>query len=112
MKLPFPIHLIASVVIGCACYQATTAQSVSILQRQAERSLAQGNYAAEAAAKFERAGRLNNSDPTLLYHAAEAYNKVRDYHNAANCYRTAKDDQRFPMANLRYARSLKQQGPL
>jgi len=86
-----------------------SAQSVSTLQRQAEKNLEQGNYAL-AAALFERAGRLHNSDPALLYRAAEAYNTIRDYHNAANNYRAAKDDPRFPLAYLRLARALKQQG--
>ncbi len=85
------------------------AQTVTQLQRQAEKSLRRGLFAA-AAAQFERAGRIKNSDPALLFRAGEAYNKVRDYINASNCYRAALDDPRFPLANLYYARSLKQQG--
>lgn len=86
-----------------------SAQSIGVLQRQAEKNLGQGKFA-EAAALFERAGRLDNSNPALLYQAAEAYSQVRDYVPAGDCYRAAKDDARFPLAGLRYARALKQQG--
>ena len=85
------------------------AQSVSTLQRQAQRSL-KSNRFTDAAAQFERAGRIKNTDPALLYSAAEAYAQVRDYLHASSCYRAAKEDPRFPLAALYYARSLKQQG--
>jgi hypothetical protein len=103
------LHLLLTILSPCAFAPTLSAQSVAALQRQAEKSLSQKKYAA-AASQFERAGRLHNSDPALLYQAAEAYQQVRDYLNASNGYRAAKDDPRFPLASLRYARALKQQG--
>lgn len=84
-------------------------QNINGLIRQAGKSLDQGNYA-EAAALFERAGRLKPADQTLMFRAAEAYNQIRDYTNAANCYKLVRDNPEFPLAGLYYARMLKQQG--
>lgn len=84
-------------------------QPLSVLLKNAEREAAAGHPLA-AAELWERAGRLKNADPTLLYQAAEAYALVRDYVRAGDCYRVAASDARFPLAPLRYARSLKQQG--
>lgn len=97
------------ILFAVLAVQGLTAQSISQLHSQAEKNLRRGQFAA-AAAQFERAGRIKNSDPALLFKAAEAYLQVRDYVNASNCYRAAQDDPRFPLASLFYARSLKQQG--
>lgn len=88
---------------------AAWGQNPAGLIRQAEKLLAQGKPA-EAAALFERAGRLKTSDPALMYQAGEAYFQVRDYRNAANCYQTVGNQVEFPLATFRYARCLKQQG--
>jgi hypothetical protein len=85
------------------------AQPIASLQRQAERKWEQGQFA-EAAALYERAGRLLQHEPRWLYQAAEAYLTARDYINAANCYQAVMDKPEFPLAALRYARALKQQG--
>ncbi len=95
--------------VCCVLALDMAGQSVTQLQRQAEKGLKRGQFA-DAASQFERAGRIKNSDPALLFQAAEAYNQVRDYVNASNCYRAAVEDSRFPLASLYYARSLKQQG--
>ena len=87
------------------------AQSTSSLQKQSKQLLSKGEYA-KAASLLERAGRLKNSDPDLLFQAGEAYRRVRDYQNAANCYQNASGDSRFPLAGLYYARCLKQEGLL
>ena len=105
----FQAQLLLISAICAACCFDLAAQSVAQLQRQAEKSLKRGLFA-DAAAQLERAGRIKNSDPLLLYRAAEAYNEVRDYLNASNCYQVSKDDQRFPLAALFFARALKQQG--
>lgn len=88
---------------------AAWGQNPAGLIRQAETRLAQGKPA-EAAALFERAGRLKASDPALMYQAGEAYFQVRDYPNAANCYQAVGNTPDFPLAGFRYARCLKQQG--
>ena len=105
----FGKRFISSLIVVTVLGSILKGQSVTTLQRQAEKSLRQGKPG-EAAALYERAGRLNNSDPNLLFLAAESYNRIRDYLNASNGYRAAKDDPRFPLAALRYARTLKQQG--
>ena len=84
-------------------------QPVSILLKNAEREAKSGHFLA-AAELWERAGRLKNADPALMYQAAEAYARVRDYPHAADSYRATLNDERFPLAPLRFARALKQQG--
>lgn len=65
----------------------------------------------EAAAQYEQAARLNANDPVLLYKAAEAYYRVRDYRRASDCYAEVKEEyERYELAGLRYARALKQSG--
>ena len=65
----------------------------------------------EAAAQYEQAARLNANDPALLYKAAEAYYRVRDYRKASDCYAEVKEEyERYELAGLRYARALKQSG--
>ncbi|MDX1913375.1 MAG: hypothetical protein SFV22_17910 [Saprospiraceae bacterium] len=97
-------------VVGAVFFPALcVAQPISTLLRNAERAAEAGLHL-EAAELWERAGRLKDSDPALLYQAAEAFAQVRDYHRAADCYRVASTDTRFPLAPLRYARALKQQG--
>jgi len=85
------------------------AQPVPTLLKNAEREAKAGHFLA-AAELWERAGRLKNSDPALLHQAAEAYAQARDYLRAADCYRAALTDARFPHAALKHARALKQQG--
>lgn len=105
----YRIPCLALTAVCCVLALDMAGQSVTQLQHQAEKSLRRGQFA-DAAAQFERAGRLKKSDPALLFQAAEAYNRVRDYVNASNCYRAAMDDKRFPFAGLYFARSIKQQG--
>ncbi len=88
---------------------SANAQPLPALLKNADREAHAGHFRA-AAELWERAGRLKNSDPALLYQAAEAYARVRDYLYAADCYRVALTDARFPLAPLRHARAIKQQG--
>jgi hypothetical protein len=88
---------------------STQAQSLSALLKNAEVAEKAGHFMI-AAELWERAGRLKDSDPSLLHRAAENYARARDYRRAADCYQGALADDRFPLAALRYARSLKQQG--
>ncbi|MFN0173753.1 MAG: tetratricopeptide repeat protein [Saprospiraceae bacterium] len=85
------------------------AQPLPTLLKNAERE-ANAGYFLVAAELWERAGRLKNSDPALLHQAAEAYAQARDYLRAADCYRATLTDARFPLAALKHARALKQQG--
>jgi len=95
-------------VFGLLFPHSMTAQPVSTIVNNAERESKSGRILA-AAELLERAGRLKNSDPALMHRAAEAYAQVRDYLSASNCYRVAMTDKRYPLAGLKYARSLKQQ---
>jgi hypothetical protein len=85
------------------------AQPVSSLLKSAENAARAGQFLV-AGEFWERAGRLKNTDPGLLYKAAEAFAQARDYRSAADCYRVALDHKKFPLAGLLYARALKQQG--
>ncbi len=87
-----------------------TAQGASSLSTQADDLLASGRIG-EAAATYEQAARLDAGNTALLYKAAEAYYRVRDYRKAANCYEEARVEmERYELAGLRYARALKQSG--
>jgi hypothetical protein len=79
------------------------------LIQQAEKNLSEKKYL-EAAALFEKAGRLQSSQPLYLFKAGVYYLQIRDYVNASNCYQAIRDDSRFPMAGMKYARCLKNQG--
>jgi tetratricopeptide (TPR) repeat protein len=86
------------------------AQKPSALIEEADQLLTAGK-AAEAAERYERAGRLRQADPSILIQAGEAWYEVRNYRKAANCLQAAtKNDLRFPLAELHYARALKQCG--
>lgn len=98
--------LVSLLCVSCLWAKA---QPVSTLLKNAEREAEAGHFLA-AAELWERAGRLKNADPELLHQAAEAYARARDYARAADCYRLAATDEQFPLAALRYARALKQQG--
>lgn len=96
-------------LIGMFLAKWAAAQPVSTLLKNAEREVKAGHFLA-AAELWERAGRLKNSDPDLLYQAGEAYAQGRDYLRAGDCYRAVLTAPKFPLAALRYARALKQQG--
>jgi tetratricopeptide (TPR) repeat protein len=87
-----------------------SAQKPTALEAEGNRYLEKGMLL-EAAERFEKAGRIKNSDPDLMLKAGETYYQLRDYRNAANCLQIAKrDDVRLPLAALRYGRALKQCG--
>ena len=89
---------------------ALRAQDPTTVALLADEMLTTGKIG-EAAAQYEQAARLNTSNSALLYKAAEAYYRVRDYEKAAECYAEVKQEyERYELAGLRYARSLKQSG--
>lgn len=84
------------------------AQKAAEIVQNADNLVNAGKFG-EAAEMYELAGRLDGSDPEILYKAAENYYRVRDYQRAAECYGLVKDEyKRFELAGLRYARALKQ----
>jgi hypothetical protein len=86
------------------------AQDATVLAQAADEFLSAGRIS-EAAAQYEQAARLNANNSVMLYKAAEAYYRVRDYRRAANCYSEVKSEyERYELAGLRYARALKQDG--
>ena len=103
----FRIYLIFFIAAGA---QLSSAQKPTALEAEGDRFLEKGMLL-EAAERFEKAGRIKNSDPDLMLKAGETYYQIRDYRNAANCLQIAKrDDVRLPLAALRYGRALKQCG--
>ncbi|GAB4492128.1 MAG: hypothetical protein OHK0019_13460 [Saprospiraceae bacterium] len=89
---------------------ALTAQDATKVALVADDLLATGRIR-EAAAQYEQAARLNANNAQLLYKAAEAYYRIRDYSKAAECYAEVQQEyERYELAGLRYARALKQSG--
>lgn len=65
----------------------------------------------DAAEHYEAAWRQKPKKLELIHKAAESYFIIKDYKKAANAYKNIKDEgKKYPMAGLRYARSLKQDG--
>lgn len=92
------------------CAWVLSAQRPSALIEEADKLYDAGKIA-EAAERYERAGRLRQADPSILIKAGEAWYEVRNYRKAANCLQAAtKEDANFPLAELHYARALKQCG--
>ena len=77
--------------------------------KSAEQLYATGNYE-EAANYYLEAYKQKKSKPEYLYKTAECYEKLRFYKKAANFYKELKDHKSFPLASLKYARALKQNG--
>ena len=102
MKLP---GLLFSIILAFPL----GAQEVGEWISRADRSMTAGAYQ-EAGVEYERAGRLKPDRPGLLYKAAEAYYLARNYAKAADCYRSLRHQEEYPLAGLRYARTLKQSG--
>jgi len=85
-------------------------QSWKKLRKQAEKLEENGDYAS-AAEIYEQAWNKKKKRTELIYQAGENYGRMRDYEDAAEAYRNALDDRKdFPLAGLKYARALKQQG--
>jgi len=89
---------------------ALSAQSWKKLRHSAEELFEEGKYA-EAAEKYAAAWEKKPKKEDLIFNAGESYYLIRDYRNAAEAYQHVKgnyDD--YPLAGLKYARSLKQDG--
>lgn len=86
------------------------AQSVQVLINKAGRLLNSGNLE-DAAALYERAGRLKGGKTESMIQAADCYFRLRNYEKAADCYRSAASlTDRSVKSGLQYGRSLKQCG--
>jgi len=102
-------HLLFLLVLTALALPAA-GQSWKKLRQQAEELEQNGDYAS-AAEVYEQAWNKKNKRTELIYKAGENYSQVRNYAEAANAYRNALDDPKdFPLAGLKYARALKQQG--
>lgn len=89
---------------------ALRAQDYPTLVRTAERLYADGKYA-DAGEYFEKAWRVKTQKQELIFRAGECYYWMKDYRKAADCYQFVKrENERFPLVGLKYARSLKQDG--
>jgi hypothetical protein len=66
---------------------------------------------ADAAEHYEAAWRQKGKKKDLIYKAAECYYIIKDYKKAASAFKNVKDEKKeYPLAGLRYARCLKQDG--
>lgn len=65
---------------------------------------------ADAAYHYEQAWRQKTKKKELIHKAGEAYFIVKDYRKAADAFGRVKDEEKFPLAGLKYARCLKQDG--
>lgn len=66
---------------------------------------------ADAAEHYEAAWRQKPKKDELIHKAAECYYIIKDYKKAIAAYKNIKDNNKdFPLAGLRYARCLKQDG--
>jgi hypothetical protein len=77
--------------------------------KAAEAAVRQSNYA-DAARYYEAAWTDKPKKKNYIYQAAEYYALVRDYEKAAEAYKNLRGDKEFPLAQLQYARMLKQSG--
>jgi hypothetical protein len=77
--------------------------------KAAEAAVRQSNYA-DAARYYEAAWTDKPKKKNYIYKAAEYYALVRDYAKAAEAYKNLRGDAEFPLAQLQYARMLKQSG--
>ena len=103
-------HILLGALLLSFLPLALPAQDATSVALIADELLAAGKIG-EAAAQYELAAQLNANDATMLYKAAEAYYRVRDYQKAAGCYAQVKQEyERYELAGLRYARALKQSG--
>ena len=76
----------------------------------ADQLYAEAQYA-DAAEHYEAAWRQKTKKKELIHKAAESYYIVKDYRKAAAAYEKVKDDVKdYPLAGLKYARCLKQDG--
>ncbi len=99
--------LIVLLVLGAA---SLSAQSWRQLQNQADESFEKGLYE-QAARTYEQAWEKKKKKTELIHKAGEAYYLVPNYRKAAEAYQNVVDDrENYPLAGLKYARSLKQDG--
>lgn len=89
---------------------SVSAQSWRKLRKEADSALSNGDYAT-AAEKYEGAWKKKTKKTELIFQAGEAYYTIRDYRKAAESFQYVKDQgEAYPLAGLKYARSLKQDG--
>lgn len=90
--------------------QSLSAQNWKKTRKSGDELYQQGKYA-EAAAQYEEAFKKKPKNKDLAFKTAETYYMIKDYRKAAEYWQYVKDDNaKYPMAGLKYARSLKQDG--
>ncbi len=85
------------------------AQNWKQLSRSAKELKNKGDYAAAGQA-YESAYRLKSSKKEFINAAGEAYLLSGDYVSAERAFGKIQSDERFPLAGLKYGRSIKSQG--
>jgi cell division septation protein DedD len=109
MKNPIIVSLLLTFLF------ATTLQAQEKLSWKKHVKLADELYAnsqyAGAGEHYRSAWKMKTKKKEFIYKAGESFFTVRDYPNAADCWKNVKDDNAtYPLIGLRYARCLKQNG--
>ncbi len=99
------ILVLAFVFIG----NGLSAQNWKQLSRSAKELESKGDFAAAGQA-YESAYRLKPSKKEFINAAGEAYLKSGDYRSAERAFGKVQSDEKFPLAGLKYGRSIKSQG--
>lgn len=104
---------IVLLVLGLCLLSPLAAQKKISWKKQlklADEAYEKGDYE-EAAQNYYEAWIAKENKKELVFNAAENFYKVRNYRKAAECYSNVADDNTtYPLAGLKYARSLKQDG--
>ncbi len=102
------LFLLALLSIGLVL--PADAQSWKKVRKSGDELFLQGKYA-EAAAQYEEAFKKKPKQKDLAFKAGDIYFNIKDYRKAAEMLQHVKDEStKYPMAGLKYARSLKQDG--
>ena len=106
--LRFTLSLVAS--LGLLVSTGAQTLGYKEYRKLGERFAAQGQYL-EAAEQFAGAYKAKPGKSELAFQAAEYFYLVKDYKRAARHFKAvARDFKEYPLAGLKYARSLKQTG--
>lgn len=109
MKNPILISVLLTLL--CAVnLQAQDKLSWKKHVKMAEQLSAKSQYA-DAGEHYRAAWKQKTKNKELIYKAGECFYTIRDYKNAADCWKNVKEENAtYPLIGLRYARCLKQDG--
>ena len=103
------LQIITTVLLIFFVGNSLSAQNWKQLSRSAKESEMKGEYVA-AGQDYESAFRLKSSKKEFINSAGEAYLRGGDYVGAERAFGKILSDEAFPLAGLKYGRSIKSQG--